>query len=238
MERAWGTVVALALLTGCTGGSASDSPVPVDPTLPFYIWDQLEGTGNTVDGARAKLQTADPGETFAPTLDVTFGRAGPPGEPVPWSPEPGPTPERVPVDLDLPQLMVWGEGLPVIRTSFADEPGWSACGGQWFGATDDLGRTPAVHWHPGRQFEGWTADDVLATVPPVEESAPVLLFDAQSSPTECTLLVVQTGGPDRASTFRIVLSEVPGLQIDLALTTRIFPEYLAAVGTDGVFRGF
>lgn len=217
MRQVWCGAVAAMLLAGCAGGTAVSEPQ--EQSLVILI-DGEPWTGQAP--LPVEVVEVPPELLTEPPMPIDRG------EPAPVSEE-----------MSVAELVAEGEGLPAIRTTWSDATGWTRCRTDLDNASDEFGNAATLTWHPGSQFDGWTVEDILAATPAAEYTAALLVFDAASASVgECTLLAVETGGPERGRTFRIQAGEIVSFEINLSLSNMNFFDFADSAGPDGVFRGF
>jgi hypothetical protein len=124
----------------------------------------------------------------------------------------------------------------VIRTDFSDDAAWTAVCDQIRAPSGDFMAT--VDCVSDRAFEGVTPTQVAELVRP--DSRHTFLFlvdhDTISDPEHPVVVVDLYDRPGRS--FRVVPSEMWGVENNLSLANMDFEEFADAVDADGVFRGF
>jgi len=128
------------------------------------------------------------------------------------------------------------ENSVVLRTDFTDDGAWDAvCAAirqpyQGFRAHVELLTDP--------QYEGLTVAQILSLIPRGSKHTFAFVVDrATLSSAEHPVLVVDLyDEPGR--TFRVVPSELWGVENNLSIANMDFREFADAVDRDGVFRGF
>jgi hypothetical protein len=126
----------------------------------------------------------------------------------------------------------------VVRTDFSDERGWRAIRSR---ITSPLRIfRPEVQFVEERAYEGATADDLLRLIPGDTGHPLLALADAaaMTSPGHPLLIVDVNPYETRGATFRALPQKLNGIAANLGLGNMDFGDFSAAVGEDGVFRGF
>ena len=124
----------------------------------------------------------------------------------------------------------------VLRTDFSDAAAWEAiCAAIQtpvgaFRAYVDFVSDPA--------YDGLTTEQTLALIPPGSNHTFMFIVDrTELSPPDHPILVVDLyAEPGR--TFRVIPSEMWGVENNLSIANMDFEEFAEAVDQDGVFRGF
>jgi hypothetical protein len=128
----------------------------------------------------------------------------------------------------------------LIRTDFSDDDVWAdVC----------ASALAPVHVVPGQSFQsqlecvndagfaGLTLANLLTLAPPGAEPRFVFLADSQSMGPEHLILAVDLSS-DPSRHFRVIPDAMWSVENNLAQSNMNFSDFLAAVGEDGVFRGF
>jgi hypothetical protein len=127
------------------------------------------------------------------------------------------------------------ENALVLRTDFSDDAAWrSLCAA----IREPVGEFQAyVDCVSDADFDGLTAEQ-LASAPQGSYRSFAFILDkvAISSPEHPILVVDLLGDPGR--TFRVIPSEIWGVENNLSIANMGFEEFADAVDSDGVFRGF
>jgi hypothetical protein len=124
----------------------------------------------------------------------------------------------------------------VLRTDFSDDRAWDVICDQIRAPSGDF--SASVDCINDRAFEGVTAEEVAELVRP--DSRHTFLFlvdhDTVADPEHPVLVVDLYADPGR--TFRVIPSEMWGVENNLSLANMDFEEFADSVDSDGVFRGF
>jgi len=126
----------------------------------------------------------------------------------------------------------------VLRADFSDPSAWESVQAEV--------RAPAefqahVEFVSDPEFDGARVPDLLASIPDDRELYPhSFLFVVDRTTVEQSehpVLVVDLSD-ERGRCFRIVPSEMWGVENNLSISNMDFAEFADAVDSDGVFRGF
>lgn len=136
---------------------------------------------------------------------------------------------------DMKQLPKTENSL-VLRTDFSDETVWNAIRAA---IQQPVGEFRAfVDFLDDRQYEGLTIDQLLALVSEQSNHTFVFVVDQLTfSHPEWPILVVDCYD-EPGNNFRVVPSEMWGVENNLSIANMDFQEFADAVDADGVFRGF
>jgi hypothetical protein len=128
------------------------------------------------------------------------------------------------------------ENALVLRTDFADDSAWeSICAAI---------REPAkefrayVECQSDPQYDGLTVEQLTTLVPKGSDPTFVFLVDrvTLTHPDHPLLVVDLYDEPGR--TFRVIPSEMWGIENNLSIANMDFSEFADSVDEDGIFRGF
>ena len=124
----------------------------------------------------------------------------------------------------------------VLRTDFSDDAAWAAICVQIRAPSGDFVATVECLSDPA--FEGITPSQVPALVRPDTRHGFLFLVDRQTvtDPEHPVVVVDLYHEPGRS--FRVIPSEMWGVENNLSLANMDFHEFADAVDPDGVFRGF
>lgn len=129
----------------------------------------------------------------------------------------------------------------VLRTDFSDDRGWKAlCQAIEEPQTDDNFQA-LVFYVSDKHYEDAEVEDLLALDHAAANRSFLFVIDrtAMSDP-EHPILVIdvdkQYGEPGRR--FRVIPSEMWGVENNLRISNMDFEEFSSSVDPDGVFRGF
>ena len=124
----------------------------------------------------------------------------------------------------------------LLRTDFSDPVGWEAvCAA----IREPVGGFKAyVDFVSDPQYDGMTLEQLLSLIPPALTRTFIFVVDriTLSQPGHPILVVDLYTEPGR--TFRVIPSEMPGVENNLSISNMDFEEFAEAVDEDGVFRGF
>jgi uncharacterized protein DUF6924 len=124
----------------------------------------------------------------------------------------------------------------VLRTDFSDDGAWDEVCEEIRAPSREF--AASVDCVSDRAFEGVTASEVAELVRP--DSRHTFLFlvdhDTLADPEHPVLVVDLYSDPGRS--FRVIPSEIWGVENNLSLANMDFEEFADAVDRDGVFRGF
>ncbi|WP_327695185.1 DUF6924 domain-containing protein [Streptomyces sp. NBC_00459] len=128
-------------------------------------------------------------------------------------------------------------GTLVLRTDFSGDPAWEALG-QALATPSEDGFLPYVELVADARFTGVTAEEVIGRLPADYEHPILVLADTTAlASVQFPLLVVDLK-EERGRCFRVVASELWGIENNLSISNMDFREFAEAVDADGVHRGF
>ncbi len=128
------------------------------------------------------------------------------------------------------------ENSLVLRTDFSDEPAWeSMCAA----IRQTAGEFQAfVDFISDREYEGLTVEQLTTLVPQGSEPTFLFIVDRMAlSHAEHPILVVDLY-EEPGRTFRVIPSEMWGVENNLSISNMDFREFADAADPDGIFRGF
>ncbi len=124
----------------------------------------------------------------------------------------------------------------MLRTDFSDEAAWEAvCAA----IREPVGEYRAyVDFVSDPEYEGLTVEELTELVPKGSGHTFLFLVDeiALSHPEHPILVVDLYDQPGRA--FRVIPSEMWGVENNLSIANMDFHEFADSVDPDGIFRGF
>jgi hypothetical protein len=142
----------------------------------------------------------------------------------------------------LEYFLSWMQIIPetdetlVLRSDFSDDSAWEAiCSAVQepvgiFRANVDILSDP--------NYEGITTEQILDFIPTNYEHSIIFIVDSVAiSNPENPILVVDLYD-DPGQSFRVIPSEIWGIENNLSLANVDFSEFAIAVDQDGIFRGF
>jgi hypothetical protein len=124
----------------------------------------------------------------------------------------------------------------VLRTDFSDSVAWQAiCAA----IRNPVGEFKAnVDFVSEPQYNGMTTEQVLSLVPQGSNHTFMFIVDRKAlSQREYPILVLDLY-TEPGSTFRVIPSEMWGVENNLSIANMDFEEFAEAVDEDGIFRGF
>ncbi len=137
----------------------------------------------------------------------------------------------------ISEIMGTNYATPVIRTDFTDEAVWKKIQRD-VSATYMYGFSANVRFIDERQYDGLNGQDLLKTIPGLDEYGCIFVADSTAmSSAEHHLLVLDPFNPD-GKTFRVILSEAWGVENNLSIANMDYSEFADSADSDGVFRGF
>ena len=124
----------------------------------------------------------------------------------------------------------------VLRTDFTDDVAWEAiCAA----IQKPVGEFRAyVEFLSDPEYHGITLEQLLSLIPQGSDHTFIFIVDqiTLSQPDNPILVVDLIREPGR--TFRVIPSEMWGVENNLSIANMDFEEFVDAVDEDGVFRGF
>lgn len=129
------------------------------------------------------------------------------------------------------------DATPVIRTDFTDEAAWKKIQRD-VTATYFMGFSANVRFIEEEQYRGLTGEELLQKVPDSMEYGCIFVADTIAMSSEEHHLLVLDPLDPKGTTFRVVLSEVWGVENNLSIANMDYSEFADSVDADGVFRGF
>lgn len=138
------------------------------------------------------------------------------------------------------QLLPATQNGPVLRTDFEDDATWiNVC---------DLIRHPVnvdgqdyfahVEFIESLMFRNRTEEHLLAMVPPEYGHTFLFIVDRMATQGPEFPILVMDLWDEPGSTFRVIPSEIQGVQNNLSIANMDFYEFADNLDQDGVFRGF
>jgi hypothetical protein len=132
-------------------------------------------------------------------------------------------------------MPIAGGDTPLIRTDFSDDPAWRALA-EAAAAPNEVGFRAYLNIVEERGFEGATSERLAAAAAGTGHACLIVADAVAIGHEEHPLLCIETAPPRR--TFRVIPSELWGVENNLSLANMDFEEFAAAVDADGIFRGF
>ncbi len=140
------------------------------------------------------------------------------------------------------------ENALVLRTDFSDDEAWeSICAAirePWYldGVWEVVDARANVDFRSDRAYDGIEVQQVLSLIPEDWDHglAHAFMFVVDSmtmSHPDHPVLAVDLVD-ERGRTFRVLPSQMPGVEINLSLANMDSAEFANAVDADGIFRGF
>jgi hypothetical protein len=125
----------------------------------------------------------------------------------------------------------------VLRTDFSDEIAWTSICAAIRKPQTPAGFQAQVEFVSDPAFAGITAETVFTVLPESDRSFLFIIDPKTLSDPEHPILVVDLlTRPGR--TFRVIPSEVWGVENNLTIANLDFADFASSVDADGVFRGF
>jgi len=128
-----------------------------------------------------------------------------------------------------------GESTLVVRTDFSDDAAWAAVCGE-MSKPRKFGFRANLDFLSDRQYEGMTADALVALAPESHTFFFVVDGRALTDPEQPVLVVSYFDSPPR--TLRVIPSEMWSVENNLSIGNMDFEEFESSAGSEGVFRGF
>jgi hypothetical protein len=130
------------------------------------------------------------------------------------------------------------ENPVALRTDFSDDGAWQSICAAIAEPDEDFGFRAHVDFVSDPAYEGITTEQILSLLPEDPAHAFIFVVDrlALSHPERPILVVDLDTEPGRV--FRVVPSEMWGVENNLSIANMDFDEFAGAVDPDGVFRGF
>lgn len=124
----------------------------------------------------------------------------------------------------------------VVRTDFSDQSAWEAL---CVAIEEPVGEFRAyVAFLSDPAFDGLDAAEVLSRVPPDSHRTFLFVVDHFTLTHADRPILVLDLHVKPGRTFRVIPSEMWGVENNLSLANMDFEEFATAVDPDGVFRGF
>jgi len=126
----------------------------------------------------------------------------------------------------------------VVRTDFSDDMAWESVCRSIREPQTGNGFQASVECISDNACLGVTAEDIASFLPAGSERTIIFLVDSQTlaHPEHPVLVVDLREDPGRS--FRVVPSQMWGVENNLRLANMDFADFADAVATDGIFRGF
>lgn len=126
----------------------------------------------------------------------------------------------------------------VLRTDFSDDAVWKEICAAIQQPDPVLGFQAYVEFLDDRQYEGVTADQLPALLPPEPNHLFMFIVDSTTvSHPEHPILVIDLE-PYPVQSFRVIQSKIWGIENNLSIANMDFQEFVSAADPDGIFRGF
>ncbi|MER8223547.1 hypothetical protein ABTZ58_23740 [Streptomyces sp. NPDC094143] len=127
----------------------------------------------------------------------------------------------------------------LIRTHYSDERAWE----RFQETLRDLvaqGLPVEVRIVDDPAYRDFTPERLMSVVLETDDDGDAFLFvaDGAALEGEHPVLVLGLRDEDRGRAFRVVASELPGVESNLSLGNMDFEEFADGTDEDGVFRGF
>ena len=130
------------------------------------------------------------------------------------------------------------ENALALRTDYSDETAWIEICAAIEEPSGELGFTANVDFVSDKKFDGITAERLPLVLSQDSQRTFAFIIDhaALFQPDHPILVVDLLDEPGR--TFRVIPSEMWGVENNLSIANMGFSEFAEAAGLDGVFRGF
>lgn len=125
-----------------------------------------------------------------------------------------------------------------LRTDFSDETAWSEICAAIQKPSGELGFTANVDFVSDREFEGLTAERLPSALPEDSQRTFAFIIDHTALSQPDHPILVLDLFEEHGRTFRVIPSEMWGVENNLSIANMDFSEFADAAGTDGVFRGW
>jgi hypothetical protein len=124
----------------------------------------------------------------------------------------------------------------VLRTDFADDLVWAAVSAAIAAPVGDF--RAYVTFVDDRRYDGLTIEQLLALVPEGSNLTFIFLVDGETLRHPDHPVLVVDLFHQRGRSFRVIPSEMWGVENNLSLANMDWEEFADRVDQDGVFRGF
>lgn len=130
------------------------------------------------------------------------------------------------------------ENTPVLRTDFLDQPAWEKIRSEIQKPVGIFRFIAYVDFIDDPEYANLTRDELLKRIPANYNHSFIIVVDhtALSNP-EHPLLVIDLFD-DAHQEFRALPSQIQGIENNLSIGNMDFEDFMTALGSDGVFRGF
>jgi hypothetical protein len=129
------------------------------------------------------------------------------------------------------------DATPVIRTNFSDDATWKKIKRE-VTARNLMGFSANVQFFDDPQYDGVSGLELLQRIPDPDAYGCIFVTDATTmTDDEHPVLVLDPFNPE-GKTFRVIPSELWGVENNLSLANMDYSEFADAADPDGVFRGF
>jgi hypothetical protein len=129
-------------------------------------------------------------------------------------------------------------GTPLIRTDFSDEAAWSSALARIRTPSQGDGFLADVSIVDDPRYDGLTSAELLTMVSDSVGQAILIVADSTALTSPDVPLLVIGLADSRGREFRVIASELWGVENNLSLANMDFEEFAESVDADGVFRGF
>jgi hypothetical protein len=139
-------------------------------------------------------------------------------------------------ESDRMQFLPVTDRAVVLRTDYSDDDAWRSLAAAIEAPVGDF--MAMVTFVSDPQYEGTTAENLAALLPPGWNRSFIFLADKLSftHPDHPILVLDLSDSPYRS--FRVIPSEMWGVENNLSLANMDFFEFADSVQQDGIFRGF
>lgn len=127
------------------------------------------------------------------------------------------------------------ENAMVLRTDFSNESAWQAICAAIEAPDSQYGFKASVHFISDPEYKGVTAEQLLSAISEDPYHSFAFIIDEMAlAAKDNPILVVHELG----RTFRVIPSQMWGVENNLSLANMGFEEFADNVDADGIFRGF
>ena len=125
----------------------------------------------------------------------------------------------------------------LLRTNFSEHAGWTALCEAIRRPSED-GFTASIDGVSDPDYDGLTIEQLVVLCPKGGDRRFAFVADRSTfTDSERPILVVDLND-EPGRTFRVILSEIWGVENNLSIANMDFREFAECVDPDGVFRGF
>ncbi|CAG0936761.1 hypothetical protein TFLX_05650 [Thermoflexales bacterium] len=142
-------------------------------------------------------------------------------------------------DEDVRKNILETENSLVLRTDFSDDGVWDALRTAIEEPAGEFGFRAYVDFVSDPAYANISLADLLTLISPGSDHTFIFVVDQRAiSDPEHPILVIDLFEEQRGRSFRVIPSEMWGVENNLSLANLDFVEFAEHVDPDGVFRGF